>query len=378
MELEEHDDDLTDVVPANRGVQDLRQVAHTETAAPAAGGPEQGSVESNVLQSTDEGTVEADQLEDHANAAAGETAEPTNGNDTESRDRSWRGRRRRRGGRRDGRERGHERGDKQQESRTRPAESSAARTPSGPPPRYEPILLPGESISKYQRLQRPAAEQTQATTSSVDVTAEPGSSPAAPITAAFPEDEPIFAGREGLAEPLYEQHEDLQTADEAVDSASTSSSWNREFRNTEKTAAAQRNEESSISAQERDTPRQSRQSDELSVSVPERLNQDEVPAFAAPGTLEEETIEEEEVETPHYETASDEGYDEFEEETQAAGHVDDLNGDAREAVSEIHLQAAVESGEIPAVEGSPAEAEEDSEEAELEEAQAQAEAMLDA
>src|SRR5215831_8654810 len=31
MELEEHDDDLTDVVPANRGVQDMRQ-----QAAPAA------------------------------------------------------------------------------------------------------------------------------------------------------------------------------------------------------------------------------------------------------------------------------------------------------------------------------------------------------
>ena len=39
--------------------------------------------------------------------------------------------------------------------------------------------------------------------------------------------------------------------------------------------------------------------------------------FAAPGTMEEETIDEEEADTVHYETSSDEGYDEFEEETQA-------------------------------------------------------------
>src|SRR5271156_3151136 len=32
MELEEHDEDLTDVVPANRGVQDMRQPAREESA----------------------------------------------------------------------------------------------------------------------------------------------------------------------------------------------------------------------------------------------------------------------------------------------------------------------------------------------------------
>jgi ribonuclease G len=116
------------------------------------------------------------------------------------------------------------------------------------------------------------------------------------------------------------------------------------------------------------------QVDELSVSVPEHLNDQQSPAFAAPGTMEEETIEEEEADTIHYESSSDEGYEEFEEETQAANG-SDLMGDARDAVSEIHLEAAAESGELPA-EG--AAAEEDSEDAELEEAQAKAEAMLDA
>src|ERR1700688_2906777 len=32
MELEEHDEDVTDIVPANRGVQDLRQPARGESA----------------------------------------------------------------------------------------------------------------------------------------------------------------------------------------------------------------------------------------------------------------------------------------------------------------------------------------------------------
>ena len=41
MELEEHDDDLTDVVPANRGVQDMRQDAHAQSPrAEAAPGTE--------------------------------------------------------------------------------------------------------------------------------------------------------------------------------------------------------------------------------------------------------------------------------------------------------------------------------------------------
>ena len=103
----------------------------------------------------------------------------------------------------------------------------------------------------------------------------------------------------------------------------------------------------------------------------------ETPVFAAPGTIEEETIEEEEADTIHYQTSSDEGDEEFEEETQAAGQPVHLNGDARETVSEIHMASIAESGEAHPAEGAPAE-EEDSEELELEEAQAQAEAMLDA
>jgi len=91
--------------------------------------------------------------------------------------------------------------------------------------------------------------------------------------------------------------------------------------------------------------------------------------------MEEETIDEEEADTIHYQSSSDEGYDEFEEETQAAEH---LNGDAREAVAEIHIDSLAAEGVVSAPEATQAEPEEDSEELELEEAQAEAEALLDA
>jgi len=382
MELEEHDDDLTDVVLASRGVQDLRQQPQQQadaTATSAGNGEQPG--ESNLVQSTDEGSDEADELETHANPSPGETAEPGNGNDAQSKDRSWRGRRRRRGGRRDGRDRGYDRTDrtdrpdrteKPAERYTRPAESASSR-PSGPPAGYQPILLPGESISKYQRYQQSAVREAQHSPSAVEVSSESGDQPGVPLAAAFPEDEPIFAAPEALVEPLHEQHEEVHRADEPVEAASTSTSWNQQFRNEEQVSSS----DWSAAAQaplENQHETETVQADELSVSVPERLNQEQTPAFAAPGTMEEETIEEEEADTIHYEASSDEGYEEFEEETQAANG-SDLNGDAREAVSEIHLEAAVESGELPA-EG--AAAEEDSEDAELEEAQAKAEAMLDA
>ena len=97
------------------------------------------------------------------------------------------------------------------------------------------------------------------------------------------------------------------------------------------------------------------------------------PVFAAPGTLEEETIDEEEADTVRYEESSDEGYDEFEEETRAPGQL----AEVRETVDEIHMASLAEAGVTPPAEGT-AEGEEDTEELELEEAQAEAEALLDA
>src|SRR5947209_7370502 len=383
MELEEHDDDLTDVVLASRGGQDLRQQPQAvEAPATSAGNGEQAG-ESNAVQSSDEGTDEADELETHASPSVGDTAEPGDGNDARTKDRSWRGRRRRRGGRRDGRDRGPDRADrtdrperteKPAERFTRPAETaSSSSRASGPPAGYQPMLLPGESISKYQRYQQPAVPEPQHSQSAVEFSSEPGEQPGAPLAAAFPEDEPIFAAPEALLEPLHEQHEDVRRTDEPVESASTSTSWNQQFRNEEQASSSDWSVAPQAAA-ENQHEAETAHVDELSVSVPEHLHDELTPAFAAPGTMEEETIEDEEADTIHYEASSDEGYEEFEEETQAANG-SELMGDARDAVSEIHLEAAAESGELPAEGAAP---EEDSEDAELEEAQAKAEAMLDA
>ena len=393
MELEEHDDDLTDVVPANRAVPDLRpQAARQEDASGIQESEEPaGMAETESLSDEGEGSVEGDEVS--AQPASGETAEPANGSESGRERSGWRGRRRRgRGGRRDrGSDRGGERGERAPEPRfSRPVDAAAAR-PSGPPAGYTPILLPGESISKYQRFaQQSQAPETPASEAMDEVSPEPLTAPPAAVAATFPEDEPIFAA-EAAAEPLHEEHEDVQPVqEEALESAATSANWNREFRRSEEMSApapawsseaATPVETELVTEEANQQSTAERETDHLLIPLAEAINppayssrEEQAPVFAAPGTMEEETIDEEEADTIHYESSSDEGYDEFEEETRAAGQ---LNGDAREAVSEIHMASLAESGEQPA-EAAPAEGEEDSEEIELEEAQAQAEALLDA
>src|SRR5438445_487341 len=63
------------------------------------------------------------------------------------------------------------------------------RTDFGPPPGYQPMILPGESISKYSRLaqaQAAAPARAPSPTPSREI-------PAPPIAETFPEDEPLFA-----------------------------------------------------------------------------------------------------------------------------------------------------------------------------------------
>jgi Rne/Rng family ribonuclease len=382
MELEEHDDDLTDVVPANRGVQDMRPQA--VQAVPQENPETAVESEAGVHEPGDEHLDDTEpENEPQPQVSVAEAPDSSNGGDPGRERGGWRGRRRRRGGRRDGRERGLDRGaDRPQEQRfSRPAEPPIARTPAGPPPGYQPILLPGESISKYQRYSQPAAQQTPAVPAVAEETPETTEESAA-VASTFPNDEPIFATEAAVAEPLHEQHEEVQqSVEEPADSASTSASWQRAFRRPEPemepetglTAEAQvpvYEEEHHHEIEEHREAVQERADEPVSAR-----HEEETPAFAAPGTMEEETIDEEEADAIHYESSSEEGDDEFEEETQAADH---LNGDAREAVTEIHLESAVESGAVDASTTAAAEGEEDSEEAELEEAQAQAEAMLDA
>jgi len=166
--------------------------------------------------------------------------------------------------------------------------------------------------------------------------------------------------------------------------ASTSVDWNREFRRQELESAAS----AGASAAHQVTEEFVEEDDEM-VSVPDHSDRPVAPAhpqeaaaFAAPGTLEEETIDEEEADTVRYEESSDDGYDEFEEETRAAGQPSSEIGreisEVRETVEEIHMSSLAESGVAPTVGASAAESEDDSEELELEEAQAEAEALLDA
>ncbi|HEY3972055.1 MAG TPA: Rne/Rng family ribonuclease [Candidatus Sulfotelmatobacter sp.] len=459
MELEEHDDDLTDVVPATRSVPDLRQ--RTEVA-PATG---ESTIAEPISQiDTEEGSFEADTLAEDAPASStGEITEPGNAADTPSRDRgNWRGRRRRRGGRRDGRdrasdrapERGSERSpdrgvertqerpaerfaDRGQESRyARPVETartdSGRNQPAGPPPGYTPIILPGESISKYQRYAQPAPAPPVRELY-LEAASEASVEPVSPPAPTFPEDEPIFAAADLVAEPLHEQHEDINSVHEEqsvhkeeeergehlepVESASTSAAWNQEFRAPEpaiipalgwpgETIAAVEQEPVKPGEVEQEVESDellSARSDETEhdhledrhrhdlrhdhrhdlrhdLRHEEMHREEQTPIFAAPGTMEEETIDEEEADTVPYESSSDEGYDEFEEETQAAGQPAHMLGEAREVVSEIHQESMAHSGEAHPAQSAPAEHEheEDSEELELEEAQAEAEAMLDA
>ena len=410
MELEEHDEDVTDVVPANRGVQDMRpQPVRTEDAS--ADVQSAGDAPASAEEFEGSATGEFESKEGHADVqpslATSSGPEASSGRDSERG--GWRGRRRRRGGRRDGR--GDVRNEARGDGRERGTEPRLA-TPVletapppaiprhqesnrsqqfGPPAGYQPIILPGESISKYRGLSQPPASQPSRAPEDreEDRSQDRGEArefadaagariePAVPIAATFPDDEPIFASPETAARPQFgEEHDDAQRDHEkAPESASTSVDWNREFhrRDVEGTVIPEAIQEA---LDEEDQGRVIPELSEEAVASAAR----EVVAFASPGTLEEETIDEEEADTVRYEQSSDEGYEEFEEETRAAGqHGSDSRSefsDVRATVDEIHMSSLAEAGVSPAAEGAPAESEEDSEEMELEEAQAQAEALL--
>jgi Rne/Rng family ribonuclease len=410
MELEEHDEDLTDVIPAGRTVPDLRpQPPRAETFAAEAESTE--DTREQATDSSDDSSSETDEHAEHQ-ASTAAAAEPSSGGESQDRDRGgWRGRRRRRGGRRDGR--GDNR-DRSPEPRFAKPGAETIPTPAaprpqdsgrtqhfGPPAGYQPILLPGESISKYRGLtpQSPATQSRESGAADARFESqevEPQAEVIEPVAAKFPEDEPIFASTTEIEEGSVEDarlneepqplHED--SAEAVPNSTSTSASWNREFRrnNTNTTgafaaAAASRAPEEEVV--EEGFAEVEVEEDRI-VASPERFDQvpalavEAQPVFAAAGTLEEETIDEEEADTIHYEQSSDEGYDEFEEETRAAGQPSIGHSElaeVRATVDEIHMSSLADSGAAPQ---SPSENEDDSEELELEEAQAEAEALLDA
>ncbi|MFZ1006556.1 MAG: hypothetical protein WAN65_06955, partial [Candidatus Sulfotelmatobacter sp.] len=410
MELEEHDEDLTDSIPAGRTVPDLwPQPPRSETFAAGTDSAEGASAEPSA-GSFDQGFDETEEHAGDQSPAAAAASEPSSAGDSPDRERGgWRGRRRRRSGRRDGRGDGRDRSPEPRFAKPAteiaptpvpPRPQEPARTQQfGPPAGYQPILLPGESISKYRGLTQPSANPAR---SHEFHAAEPAVGPrgaesraetSEPIAARFPEDEPIFAKTTDIEEGSVEDarlnkdaqpvHED--SAEAAPASASTSVDWNREFHRRDTVgagasaaaAAARTTEEEVVEEVEADRMvAMPEHSDLAPAAAPAMENQ---PGFAPAGTLEEETIDEEEVDTVRYEQSSDEGYDEFEEETRAAGQPNveaqrEL-AEVRATVEEIHMSSLAESGVAPQA---PTESEDDSEELELEEAQAEAEALLDA
>jgi len=403
MELEEHDEDVTDVVPAGRGVQDLRSPAvRSEGERLGESVVEASDTIETATRLESQATDNFAGAEEHANVepsiAATESTETSSGKDSSERERgSWRGRRRRRGGRRDGRSDGRDRNAEPRQASpaiesappvapSRPQDSGRSQQ-FGPPAGYQPMLLPGESISKYRGMaQTPAAalSRTRENPPSERV-GESRIEAGAPLAATFPDDEPIFAEAVSGAAPVgqspIQHHEEVQPVHEKpVASTATSVDWNRDFHRREagSPASAPVLAEATVHAIAEEGERFAPKISEEAVSAAT----EQVVAFASPGTLEEETIDEEEADTVRYEQTSDEGYEEFEEETRAAGQQGSEAGphefsDVRETVEEIHIMSLAESGAAPA-EGSAPETEEDTEELELEEAQAKAEALLDA
>ena len=268
------------------------------------------------------------------------------------------------------------------------------RSEYGPPPGYQPILLPGESISKYQRL----AAQTQARAESRP--ASPNAAPT-PVTAAFPDDEPLFAkpakqetGQQpAISEPRDKPYDRARGA--AANAQVGSSEWDREQK---------RLHEMNVAAVFGGTAEPTQVHDEShaenpSIAVPKHSDEIRV-SEAAEGTIEEELIEEDEADLGSYveELTLDASFEEeeLEEETREAADYREpfvpqiaASGEVGQTVSETRpaepfvIEGGIDenpSGEIQIeVDEAVAEQEEkEAEEAELEEAQAEAEALLDA
>jgi ribonuclease G len=379
MDLEQQDEDLDEAIPANRPVTEARPRPGLEAAAPASEGelaeagsaagegeePEVGPAEApgspsgvsrdfrgrrrrrgrrgEIGRGPDRSEVRSEPRSEIRTETGGEVrSEPRN-------DRFGRGDRSGRGG-----------ADSRFQRSTPPATRAGRDYDYGPPPGYQPIVLPGESISKYQR---------QAKSQALPASSAAAEQPAA-ILSTFPEDEPIFAAE--LAEPLHEQHEHVAEAEieeQERQAASSAAPEIAEFRN-EARAVVETYPEPEAMVHEPDSVALAQVAHEVTEEVTHEVMH---------GAVEEQEIEEEEADLTSYgeEPGDDAGFEELEEETRAAG------GELSESgVGEV--APGLTAGGEPAANGEAIpeavlEAEErEAEELELEEAQAEAEALLEA
>ncbi len=162
LELSGDEEDEEDFgnIPAPRGAIEFGKAQPVQENAPA-----ETSVPRAEVETEDETESFAEDFAAPAEeqAAADEQSESAAGEDREGDgSRRWRGRRRRRGGRRDRPDEREGRSEVADEKPAPPAETVAPRNETrgrsdyGPPAGYTPIILPGESISKYRNLASPA------------------------------------------------------------------------------------------------------------------------------------------------------------------------------------------------------------------------------
>jgi len=408
MDLEDQDEDLNEVVPTNRPpLQESRsqesrpQPQRSEAPAPAATENASYVIESEPFE------------EESSTAPAAETSTPETSSheapsrEAQSRDRgSFRGRRRRRGRRfeeddRNDRDRSENRFNRTETAESQPSASQvqskfrSRASEYGPPPGYQPMILPGESISKYRgRAGQPPAPANQADIQSSPPVLE---AQAASVAGNFPDDEPLFAT--GLTEPLHEQHGDFDQHDEAAHQE-----WEREHALQERMNLTAAFSPEPVHDHEELAP------DVIHAAEPQAESKPEPQAFASAhvespaepatsfggpaGTVEEQVIEEEEADLTHYveDLEEDAVFEEMEEETSAAedyqsprtleiaatGEPPSSPSAGSEAAPVAEEVATAVSGESFTADGEAEEAEEENVEAEIEDAQAEAEALLDA
>ena len=246
-------------------------------------------------------------------------------------DRPWRGRRRRRDGRRGFPDAKFARHDRPQQQRETPEAAPA------PAPAYEPIILPGESISKYQnRPQQMVAPPTTRVESERDG-AGPGTEAAA-----------LAASTESLPSTLHREYEEEQDSTvESHDISPWTAAWPSQAtgsrdteRNEEFHAAAEPERETKydrmnvaaiFGGQEAETEETEEHVEEQHEPEHEEYSAHSAPSFApvdsqphegdasftpGEGLIEEEEIEEDENELPSLEETSERiaEYEDLEEE----------------------------------------------------------------
>jgi hypothetical protein len=307
MELQNEDDDL-DEVPITSSVSETQEKPQERLSREPEQHSSQG--EGNGRPTTNS-----------------QTAPPIRDGSRDDRDRGgWRGRRRR--GRRD-----------QPLARPAQAESRPEREEFGPPAGYQPILLPGESISKY-RDRGPASVFPQREENFGAIAARQADSlredTHAEISETFPQDEPLFAQANDSAVDLnttvsptadreFNTHSDSETdytrASAHEEGVAASGTFHLEGGSQDSEHERQQHEKNvaAIFGQDENEQACDEQLEERTSVSDDHTHR--VLTAPAAGMMEEEEIDEEEAALSEYVDALDDegGFEEFEEETHAAG-----------------------------------------------------------